>query len=915
MPHTGFASSSSSGMSDKELIHKFPGTSGKGHFSFPSPFFDIASQFMPRNIKDMFRWCTTPETKIFMRDGSFKEIQNVQVGDEVLTETGEWKPVLKVLKREVDEDIYKLKIHGFNSLPIKVTGNHEVPTLSGRKRIDELTLDDHLMSAPIAPGDIRAPKYPPYILGMYAGDGYAGINYTQEENEPPKYFVVCCNINDQEQINKLTLAIESCSKKKVTFEKHSESAQCTKLICRDPKLAQWLSKMCPGKAKTKKFNKEVFSWNTKSISELLGGLRDSDGCTKTFVRTTSRNLAFQVLKLGEILGAIPSICEYQAYGFGVETSAYKVAIRVVDSPLVSSVKQITSQIKPRYNSQVVDGKIYRKIDNISLVPYKGLVYTLTVKDIHSYSTDIITWYNCEFIYLNNGVVANCIERTVKYPITNIQFGTEDSDIQQRYEEIMNNRLGFRDKMGDIGIDLHLYGNAFVSIHFPFTRFLKCPKCKMQTLIRQAIKVRFEEFKFKATCRCKYKGLMGLIDRPSRTLDGLTIKRWNPHYIDISYNSITGSSKYYYTIPPKDKLRVKSGDINFVADLPAVFFDIIKNDKTLALNSDSIMHLKTSSLSGLSAEWGIPQTLRSFKLHYYNAILRRANEAIALDYLTPIRVMYPDTRGDDVGQFVNMNKFKNASLDMIRKHRLDPGDAYFFPFPVGYQPIGGEGKTLNLMPEIKLANEEIMNSMGFPQQLFYGDLTVQSAPVALRLLENTMSTWIDGMNKFTQWTADKLARYYHLPRVTAKWADVTLVDDLEKKNLLMQLVGAQKIADDSFLSSIGTSVKDELRKRYRQMELEAELEKEFQEKQNKRSEGDPNSEGGGGAASLQGLEEQASQLAEMWLQMPYEQRRVEMGNLSEQDPPLYALASKIMERMRDSGQAPEPPAPGQEVQQQ
>ena len=256
-----------------------------------------------------------------------------------------------------------------------------------------------------------------------------------------------------------------------------------------------------------------------------------------------------------------------------------------------------------------------------------------------------------------------------------------------------------------------------------------------------------------------------------------------------------------------------------------------------------------------------------------------------------------------------------NIDMIRKHRQDPGDAYFFPFPVGYQPIGGEGKTLNLMPEIKLANEEIMNSMGFPQQLFYGDLTIQSAPVALRLLENTMSTWIDGMNKLAQWTADKLARYYHLPRIPVKWADVTLVDDLEKKNLLMNLVGAQKIADDTFLSSIGTSIKEELRKRYQQQELESELEKEFQEKQMKRQESDPNA-GQQGSGGLQGLEEQAQQLAEMWLQMPYEQRRSEMGNLEQQDAPLYALASKIMERMRSSGQGgydpSQAPPPGQPI---
>lgn len=508
--------------------------------------------------------------------------------------------------------------------------------------------------------------------------------------------------------------------------------------------------------------------------------------------------------------------------------------------------------------------------------------------------DLFKWV--EHIYVSNGVVAQCIERVVKYPLTNIQFEEDNEELTEKLEYILEDQLNFKSFMSDVGTDLYNYGNSFVSVFFPFNRILKCSKCKLETPIRKVQSLQFKDFKFHGVCKCGNSGIMKVIDRRSLDIKRVNLIRWNPKQIDISFNPITGEYQYYYTIPQDLVGRIRGGDLALVSGLPEVFLNTVEKNNVVKINKDYIHHMKTTSLAGLNQEWGIPPTFRTFKLHYYNAILRRANEAIALDYLVPLRILYPEQRGaQDPAQMLNMRKYKDAALGMIKQHRVDPGDAYFFPMPVGYQAIGAEMKALNVNAEIKLASEEIMNSMGFPQELFYGSLSVQAAPVALRLLENTLSTWIDGMNNLTQWVLDKLTAYFDMKRTKASWAKVTLVDDLEKKNLLMQMVGAQKIADDTFLQTIGTSISEEVKKKYKQQRVEMEEAKKFEEDMKELQSAQQQEQGQG--ATPQDVQTQAQQLAERWLNMDYSTRRKEMLQLRQQDEALYSMAKEIMTTLR------------------
>lgn len=510
--------------------------------------------------------------------------------------------------------------------------------------------------------------------------------------------------------------------------------------------------------------------------------------------------------------------------------------------------------------------------------------------------DLFRWV--EHIYLSNTVVAQCIKRTVQYPITELKYEEDDEDVTSKMDNIFNDQLDLKTFMSLVGVDRHVYGNVFVSIFFPFNRILKCKTCRMESPIERVQDIKFKLFKFEGTCRCGHRGVMKVIDRRSLDMSRVNLVRWDPKQIDISHNPVTGEYSYYYNIPQDMIGRIRSGDVALCAKLPQVFLDAVEKKNVIKINKDFIFHLKTESLAGLSQEWGIPSVFCTFKLHYHNAILRRANEAIALDYLTPIRFVHPTPQVNDPGAMLNMGKYKDAILQAARNHRADPADWYFLPFPVGYQAVGGEAKALSVDAEIKLTNEEIMNAMGFPQEFFYGSITVQAAPVALRMLENSMSGWVNGMNALTQWIVNKVCNYFDLPKVKTSWTRVTLIDDLDKKNLLMQLVGAQKIADESLLNAIGTSFGEEVKKKYKQQKMEMEEQMKFEEQMKKLQE--QKSEESGQGTTPTDVQSQAEQLAQQWLQLDESTRRQQMDAAAKTNETVYALAKEIMARLRRQG---------------
>lgn len=89
--------------------------------------------------------CLETGTRVHTPDG-FKEIQDLEVGDLVLTHLGNWKPVLNKWSRQTTQDLYRLSISSRGNYNLNITGNHPVLTNEGWVKVEDLDPNSHQIS-------------------------------------------------------------------------------------------------------------------------------------------------------------------------------------------------------------------------------------------------------------------------------------------------------------------------------------------------------------------------------------------------------------------------------------------------------------------------------------------------------------------------------------------------------------------------------------------------------------------------------------------------------------------------------------------------------------------------------------------------------------------------------------------------
>lgn len=81
-------------------------------------------------------FCFAPGTKVMLADGSYRAIEDIQVGNQVITHTGVTKSVLHIFERDYTGDIQSIQVEGFKN-PILATGNHPFRTIPAQADIHE----------------------------------------------------------------------------------------------------------------------------------------------------------------------------------------------------------------------------------------------------------------------------------------------------------------------------------------------------------------------------------------------------------------------------------------------------------------------------------------------------------------------------------------------------------------------------------------------------------------------------------------------------------------------------------------------------------------------------------------------------------------------------------------------------------
>jgi hypothetical protein len=581
--------------------------------------------------------------------------------------------------------------------------------------------------------------------------------------------------------------------------------------------------------------------------------------------------------------------------------------------------------------------------------FSNIIYPSTVQEVFHWA---------DRLWLRNGIYSQAIKKCVRYFLNDIDLTGDDlsHDTRKKYQTFLMEQMNILDELAQVGDDVIAYGNSFTSVSVPVKRSLVCPKedCGLSrplTTMSQKDDYDWKDYSFVGDCpSCKSKKVtFKRVDSTGVSKQSkIKIIRWAPQQISIKHCAITGDSDYYYDIPPDDKAKIKEGDPVFLRSIPWELVEAVKKDKPFKFNQETFYHLKCNTAANLLPMlkgWGLPLFMSNFSQVVHLQILERFNEAIAMDYIVPFRVLTPPQKGggpqSDPMLSNNMGNFMGAARRMIKQHRQDPTTWHTLPFPLEYQALGGEAAQLVPVDLIDRAVDNLLTSMGVPQEFYRGTISMTSGPpISLRLFEKTWTHYTTMLDDWLGWFLDQCARIMEWEsNITGKLERTSIVEDDMGKQVKLNLASAKVISNRTALKAFGIDMDREREQTLEEDRIMQELMREQQKKDEQTmmlSEqmamippdaaaqnmgmppgggGDPAAAGGapvggapmppagaapmgagGGSPSLDDIMAEAEQVAQQIMAMDATTRRNELTNMKKSNPTLHAQVKQMLSDM-------------------
>jgi hypothetical protein len=422
---------------------------------------------------------------------------------------------------------------------------------------------------------------------------------------------------------------------------------------------------------------------------------------------------------------------------------------------------------------------------------------------------------CRYYFLTNPLINATVFKLSEYPVTDIVIDHPEAKVRNRWMEYFQDHLRFRSMQIEFGLDYHCYGNTLLSMGFPFDKYLSCPGCRFT---ERAKKIRqywtFSNTAFRLNCpQCGLTSEAEARDIYYKNASGINVIRWNCEHIEVNYNDATGETTHFYTIPPTVRNDIVIGKKDVVESVPQVFIQAIRQQKGIIFSKDNLFHMKRATLAQQDRGWGIPLILPVLKDTFYLQIMKKAQEAILLEHIVPLRVLFPQAGSgtSDPYTTINLQDWRDHVASEIARWRYDNNYIPILPLPIGNQTIGGDGRALLLTQEIQTWSEQIMVGMGVPKEFLLGGMSYAGTNVSMRMLENAFLGYIIRQRQCANWVMQRVAAYMGWPMAKVHFKPFKMADDLQRKAFNFQLNQANKISDRTLLSEsdIDQETEDEL----------------------------------------------------------------------------------------------------------
>ncbi len=526
--------------------------------------------------------------------------------------------------------------------------------------------------------------------------------------------------------------------------------------------------------------------------------------------------------------------------------------------------------------------------------------------------DLFRW--TEYLYYNSTHIIAAAKKLADYVITDLVIETDNKALREQYQALItqpNVRLKSLLKIAQL--DKLLYGNGFYSVYFPVVRMATCPRCRdMLSVTKTKFKYDSKKLMFTIPCPgCNKDFKVKLDDLKERGIaraDNATIIRWDPKLIDINHNPITGERQYYYNIPGDVRKKIENGDALYIAAMPRTFLKAVSKDKIILLDSENLYHLKVDAPSGIDAQWGFPPLGVALKKFYHAAVLRKANEAISMDYITPFRVLHPAAasgRGDPV-QMISMSNWVDNTRNEIKKWRKDNLHIMMSPVALGVSQMGGNGRALMTLAEVQQIDDDILASMGIPREFLYGGLNFTGSSVTLRILENMLVNDAADLNELADWVLGRFSKALRWEPVTASLTPFKFIDDVQQKSLELQATAQYDFTSTTSIAQMfGRDLDKERAKKFEEtlalIRHESELNRKAEQLQQALAQQAQQAQMESLDSTGMGYDQQAvigaaDGLVEQLMAMEEGQRKSQISSLQAED---YVLYSVVIQRLEES----------------
>lgn len=667
--------------------------------SYYNPLYTPTSLQLPRDRKQINVWSFAPGTKVLMANGTEKLIQDIEIGDLVLSANNIVRPITHKYINEVSKNMVTIEAGG-NSL--SVTHDHicyviedkdfeyaqsaglNIKDFVKEKYASEIIESDWMFrTIPNGVSELKDSRLA-YLLGAYLAEGYiydfhvnkgVGIRTERITHSVELRY----GLNEKHIVDKIVGYCNdfnynnSVKKDKNTYRIYIRSHEFA-LICQ---------KSCGQGSKNKILSNDILFADESILQSFMNGYIDGDGHQEKVSKmiqfaTASNNLASQLKSIVfPRLGIISSDINYMAGkslngGIGYNANHLRIPRRYAykfegcSKDIDIGQGNLTLANKRRIVNK--NGFVFYQVKNVESKPYVGIVYDITVDQDFNLIGNFYSIRNCRHFYNTEAIPAAVIDLYASLPITSWTIECANPQVR-KYMEDMCKRLKLREVLQGIALEYFMIGDVFI---------------------------------------------MSELDEQHKTWKNLTIL--NPDQVEVQRSPFVAEPVIDFI--PDDNIKKIIFDRNppelynhFRMFLPDVV-EAVKAGKPIPIDPAHITHLK--HMPTPYGVYGTPLLKRIFKTLMYKEMLRRAQFVIAERYVTPLKIFKLGTIDEPPPQEEIDNM--QAQLDAVLN---DPSLVLVTTQRLTADWQGISGKTLQLSGEYDFTEREMIAGLGVSRAFLDG----------------------------------------------------------------------------------------------------------------------------------------------------------------------------------------------------